>query len=440
MPSDLATVSQQVQAGLHQLDEAQLLGIAQKLSISSDDETKVRGRGRMGVLRWVVRYLAREEVEDLEDGGLSILEGILSSIEELVGGTKKEEPSTPQQDEDGTTPEKDAKPPSPTTLPATTPDQVTLSVLTNLMKRDFKISGQIGEPGQRDRITYTSLMRQLDAAQAKGYTDRELVEAVIRAISPGMRLRSYLESSENLTLTTVKDILEVHFKEGDATTLYKELSSASQGSNESCQEFVMRMLDLRQKIILASKRVDAQFRYDPALVQKMFLHSLSTGIGNDSIRLEVRLLLQDPSVSDEALLKCVKDADGQEAERRGKQKSKAKVNKVEENSCELTDQIKQLQADLAALKAQKEAPPAQQQQTRRPNRERGADWGCAACREAGRGPECRHCFHCGSEDHFLRGCRLRYRQTNLSGNAQGSPKWDGGRPLGPSPRMGPQDQ
>ena len=60
----------------------------------------------------------------------------------------------------------------------------------------------------------------------------------------------------------------------------------------------------------------------------------------------------------EALLKCVKDADGQEAERRGKQKSKAKVNKVEENSCEFTDQIKQLQADLAALKAQKEAPPA----------------------------------------------------------------------------------
>lgn len=247
----------------------------------------------------------------MEDGGLSILEGILSSIEELVGGTKKEEPSTPQQDEDGPTPEKDAKPPSP----STTPDQVTLSVLTNLMKRDFKISGPIGELGQRDRITYTSLMRQLDAGQAKGYTDRELVEAVIRAISPGMRLRSYLESSENLTLATVKDILEVHFKEGDATTLYKELSSASQGSNESCQEFVMRMLDFCQKILLAaSKRVDAPLRYDSALVQKMFLHFLSTGIGNDSIRLEVRLLLQYPSVSDEALLKCIKDADGQEAE------------------------------------------------------------------------------------------------------------------------------
>lgn len=178
---------------------------------------------------------------------------------------------------------KDIKPPAPTQR---TPrdDQVPLSVNTSMMKRDFKIVGQ------RDRITFSSLMRQIDAGHEKGYSDKELIEGVIRSISAGMRLRSYLESKEDLTLSTLRNILEV-FKEGDATSLYKELSFASQGQNKSCQEFVIRLLDLRQKIVQASKRVDAPLRYDPDLVQKLFLDSLSTGITNGSIRMELRLLL-----------------------------------------------------------------------------------------------------------------------------------------------------
>ena len=438
MASDLITVDQEVQTGLHQLDETQLLLVAKKLDISSQDEEKVRGRGRRGVLRWVGRCLGREEVEDMEDGGLSILQGVLSIMEDLVESTsKKEEDIAPGTDEDGTTP-KEERIPSPTQ--ATSHDQVPLSVLATLMRRDFKVSGQIGEPGQKDKVSFTSLMRQLDAGKDKGYAERELVEGVIKAISPGMRLRSYLESKEKLTLSTLKEILEVHFREGDATALYKELSSASQGSTESCQDFVMRTLDLRQKIVQASRRVDASLRYDSELVQKMFLHSMSTGISNDNVRMEVRLLLQDPDVSDETLLKCVKDADDRENERRGKQK-RVKVSQIKENDNDLTATIKQLQADLAALKANQEAPPSQQPPPRGPPRERGPGWGCMACRNAGMGPECRHCFHCGSSNHFLRGCRLRDRpQENLLGNAQGSPRRDRGWPQGPSPSRSPQDQ
>lgn len=35
-------------------------------------------------------------------------------------------------------------------------------------RKDYKISGQIGEPGQKDRLTFSSLARQIENALAEG--------------------------------------------------------------------------------------------------------------------------------------------------------------------------------------------------------------------------------------------------------------------------------
>ncbi len=46
--------------------------------------------------------------------------------------------------------------------------------------REFKISGQIGEPGQTD------LAHQIENGLSRGFSELEVVDAVIRAIAPGI--------------------------------------------------------------------------------------------------------------------------------------------------------------------------------------------------------------------------------------------------------------
>ncbi|KAK0134191.1 hypothetical protein N1851_030232 [Merluccius polli] len=150
--------------------------------------------------------------------------------------------------------------------------------------REFKISGQVGEPGQKDKLSFSSLAHQIEQGINKGYTEVEIVDAVVRAIAPGLQLRSYLEGKADLTLPTLRQILCFHYQEKGATELYKQLTSEVQGSNESPQNFVIRARDLRQKILFASQEAESALRYDPVLVQSMFLHTVLTGLQNESIR------------------------------------------------------------------------------------------------------------------------------------------------------------
>ena len=42
----------------------------------------------------------------------------------------------------------------------------------NLLRQEFTVRGQIGEPGQREKLTYVSLMYQIRDAQAACYKER----------------------------------------------------------------------------------------------------------------------------------------------------------------------------------------------------------------------------------------------------------------------------
>ena len=52
-----------------------------------------------------------------------------------------------------------------------------------LFRRDFKILGVVGKLGQKDELGYQSLVFQIEAGLAKGYSDKEVVSAVVRAVS-----------------------------------------------------------------------------------------------------------------------------------------------------------------------------------------------------------------------------------------------------------------
>lgn len=68
------------------------------------------------------------------------------------------------------------------------------------IRREFKINGQIGERGQKDKLSYSNLIHQIDMGLRKNHSEAEIIEAVIRAISPGLNLRDMLEIKSDLTL------------------------------------------------------------------------------------------------------------------------------------------------------------------------------------------------------------------------------------------------
>ena len=58
----------------------------------------------------------------------------------------------------------------------------------SLIRHDFKIIGQAGEVGRKEKLSYISLIHQIEADLAKGYSENEAVHAIINAISPGLSI------------------------------------------------------------------------------------------------------------------------------------------------------------------------------------------------------------------------------------------------------------
>lgn len=319
-------------------------------------------------------------------------------------------------------------------------------------KRELKITGQVGEPGQKDKLSFVSLARQIEGALQKRYKSSEVVDAVVRAINPGMRLRSYLEGLENLTLPRLRRILRSHYQEKSATELYRQLSTLVQEPQEGPQSFLIRALDTRQKILFASKEADTQLKYDPALVQGMFLHAVDTGLQDEAIRTRLRPLLQTSDVQDEDLIQQMNEIVLEESERKSKLVSSTghknpKVNEVhasqtrggsvqqetaekkvmgpERGNSKKDKVMAALQAvcsELATLKKSVEKNRANEERlTSTPPVPQNQQWyrrpvGCSSCQAKGKGELCDHCHICGSSDHWARGCKNKYSRSDKAGS------------------------
>ena len=61
------------------------------------------------------------------------------------------------------------------------------------LRKDFRIWGQIGESRQKDKLSFTSLTNQIESGLKKGYSVTEIIEPVIKAVSPGLHLGDLLK-------------------------------------------------------------------------------------------------------------------------------------------------------------------------------------------------------------------------------------------------------
>ena len=91
---------------------------------------------------------------------------------------------------------------------------------------------------------HLSLICQTEAGIDKGYTEKEVIQAVISSISPGLSIRSYFEGShDSLSLASVRKILQSHFQEGNMTELYQQLLTMSQDPKEDSLSYMIMCMD-----------------------------------------------------------------------------------------------------------------------------------------------------------------------------------------------------
>ena len=295
--------------------------------------------------------------------------------------------------------------------------------LTSVLRRQFKIIGQIDEPNQKDKLSYTSLVRQIEAGVDQGFTEKKIREGVIQAICPGPVLRSYLETYSDLTLNRLRKIIRSHYGVKDTTEMYQNLASLCQGPKESPQAFLIRALDLRQKILFASDEDQNVPKYDKEHVQKLFLRTVETGLQDESIRAKLRPYLKDTNILDEDLIQQLNSAVSSESERSRKLNSQPKTNvklfgqtsqvsAMNDNSEKVMAAIKEIRLEVESLRTEMKEPKTNNDARQR-NQRLQREPLCTSCQESGQN-SCTHCFICGADSHFAAGCRKRPAKPSLN--------------------------
>ena len=116
---------------------------------------------------------------------------------------------------------------------------------TNMLRWEFKVRRQKGEPGQRDKLTYVSLIHQIGDTQAAGYKEGEIVSSVINCMVPSLTLWGVLETTPNLSLAQLFQFLEAHFNERSAEDLCNAMTCLVQSADESVLVLCLRKAQLQ---------------------------------------------------------------------------------------------------------------------------------------------------------------------------------------------------
>ena len=182
--------------------------------------------------------------------------------------------------------------------------------------KDFKIQGI--SSNERNRLSFTSLQKQIDSAIEKGFPEGETVDAIINSVFPQLHLKSYLEGMKNLRLQELRQILRSHYCEKSAAEAYHDLTNIVQEANETPINFLMRALRIRQQILNASEEKQSRIKYDANLIHSAFINAVETGLADEAIRTRMRPYLEVPSVSDETLIREMNIAMTTENERSSK--------------------------------------------------------------------------------------------------------------------------
>ena len=305
----------------------------------------------------------------------------------------------------------------------------TVGDLKDAWRREFKIKGQIGKIGDKEnKLDFLSVKRQIENGIKKGHKEPEIIEAVVNCTTAGTTLRSFLQSSTDLTVEILLDILRSYFQEADTVELLQQLSTARQDPKEDPQTFLITLLDLKNRIV---RNEDQDIGFSPETVMKIMLKTLESGLADDGILNSMRPFLSDPGVSDNVLIREMSRAVVLAKKRKEKSKAAARVSVIEESPeiAQLQNQLNELQkqqatggdsAQIAKLQATLNQLVNNQEKGKKPI------YGCKQCKADGKGKTCSHCFVCGEEGHKVESCpqKKKKKEEEDTSNSNRSPARD----------------
>ena len=111
-------------------------------------------------------------------------------------------------------------------------------------------------------------------------------------------------------------IIRAHYHEKIAAELYTSLANIVQSTTEEAREFLLRALNLREKIIFASYEEHSKLKYDDTQGQSLFLHAIERGLISNNLRSRMRPLLKTMHVKDEDLVSELNVAVTEDAEKK----------------------------------------------------------------------------------------------------------------------------
>lgn len=162
--------------------------------------------------------------------------------------------------------------------------------------------GQIGD--NSCDISYSSLTKQIKEGVKEGFAEAEIVRGVLRIIKPGT-FKDMLMHKDELSLPELQGFLRSHLGEKATTEMFQELMCARQAEQESPQQFLYRMIGLKQKLIFQLKQAHSDISYNPKTIQEVFLYTVYQGVGAKYIDLRQRFrpLVSHSQVTDEEILR-----------------------------------------------------------------------------------------------------------------------------------------
>ncbi|KAI4876105.1 hypothetical protein NFI96_006460 [Prochilodus magdalenae] len=285
-----------IQKRLSALNESQLQTVAHAIH-DEESTASPAGLSEPELYDFIVDYLRSERLRNMEDEGMSELLTLNDMLTDLLAKeaeTEKGDSAEPlqtdhtpshQPDPDQTSPDlhqtagtafsdtrlsrdrdtdasprnysnltpamastrgANGAPPGRLSPPSSIVDQVVrfTDVAALFPRREFKLhGGQICDTGSD--MSYNNLCKQLDEGIREGFSESEIIRTVLRITKPGT-FREMLTNKDDLTIEELKQFLRSHIRDKNSTKLFLELSNARQQDKESPQQFLYRIMGLKQ--------------------------------------------------------------------------------------------------------------------------------------------------------------------------------------------------
>lgn len=193
---------------LYTLSSDQLTAVCDFLDIVGTEHENILGKSRSFLISHIVKYIERDEVQELEDQGMSFLLNLKDKIVEIqlpletqpaIQNSVEPKQLVQVSEQERLQKQIDAlqlalqlslqQTQSETKHEVKTVSQTNQNISPAkdfnqpfVWQREFKISGQIGEPGQKDKLSFSSLAHQIENGIKKNVPEHEIVHAVIKAI------------------------------------------------------------------------------------------------------------------------------------------------------------------------------------------------------------------------------------------------------------------